>query len=105
MHNDITGNFTLDGANLTTKHLTNMIGSDLIVKSRQDTYQYDNKQQNISGGADIDFSGKLQNANINASKQQLNARYAQVTNQSGIIANTSSLNVQGQGKLTGGYLW
>jgi len=52
-----------------------------------------------------DFSGKLQNANINAGKQQLNARYAQVTNRSGIIANTSSLNVQGQGKLTGGYLW
>ena len=49
-------------------------------------------------------SGKLQNANINAGKQQLNAQYAQVTNQSGIIANTSSLNVQGQGNFTGGYL-
>ena len=94
-HNDIKGNFTLDGANLTTKHLTGTVGGDLIVKSRQDTYQYDSKQQNIGGSADIDFSGKLQNANINAGKQQLNAQYAQITNQSGIIANTSSLNVQG----------
>ena len=58
-------NFTLDGANLTTKHLTGAVGGDLIVKSRQDTYQYDSKQQNIGGSADIDFSGKLQNANIN----------------------------------------
>ena len=80
------------------------VGGDLIVKSRQDTYQYDSKQQNISGSADIDFSGKLQNANINTGKQQLNAQYAQVTNQSGIISNTSNLNVQGQGKFTAGYL-
>ena len=64
-HNDIKGNFTLDGANLTTKHLTGAVDGDLIVKSRQDTYQYDSKQQNIGGSADIDFSGKLQNANIN----------------------------------------
>ena len=105
-HNDVAGNFTLDGVpNLTTKHLTGTVGGDLIVKSRQDTYQYDSKQQNIGGSADIDFSGKLQNANINAGKQQLNAQYAQVTNQSGIIANTSSLNVQGQGRFTGGYPW
>ena len=85
-HNDIAGNFTLDGANLATKHLTGAVGGDLIIKSRQDTYQYDSKQQNIGGSADIDFSGKLQNANINSGKQQLNAQYAQVTNQSGIIA-------------------
>lgn len=103
-HNDIKGNFTLDGANLTTKHLTGTVGKDLIIKSRQDTYQYDSKQQNIGISANIDFSGKLQNANINAGKQQLNAQYAQVTHQSGIIANTSSLNVQGQGSFTGGYL-
>ncbi len=53
MHNDITGNFTLDGANLTTKRLTGAVGGDLIVKSRQDTYQYDSKQQNIGGSADL----------------------------------------------------
>jgi len=47
MHNVITGNFTLDGANLTTKHLTNMIGGDLIVKSRLDGY-LDQCRQNPS---------------------------------------------------------
>jgi len=47
MHNDITGNFTLDGVNLTTKHLTNTIGGDLIVKSRLDGY-LDRCRQNPS---------------------------------------------------------
>lgn len=47
MHNDITGNFTLDGANLTTKHLTGAVGGDLIVKSRLDGY-LDRCRQNPS---------------------------------------------------------
>ena len=47
MHNDITDNFTLDGANLTTKHLTGAVGGDLIVKSRLDGY-LDQCRQNPS---------------------------------------------------------
>ena len=42
--NDIGGNLILDGANLDTKHLTVTVGGDLIVKSRQDTYQYTHDQ-------------------------------------------------------------
>lgn len=102
--NDIGGHFTLDGANLDAKHLTGNVAGDLIVKSRQDSYQYDSKQQNIGISADLDFSGKLQNAHINTGKERLNAKYAQVAHQSGIKANASDLQVQGQGQFFGGYL-
>ena len=102
--NDIGGSLTLDGANLTTDHLTGTIGKDLIVKSRQDTYQYNNNQTQVGGNLDVSFQGVPQSASINGGNTNANASYAQVTDQTGIKAKESTLSVQGQGKFTGGYL-
>jgi len=102
--NDIGGSLTLDGANLTTDHLTGTVGKDLIVKSRQDTYQYNNNQTQVGGNLDVSFQGVPQSASINDGNTNANASYAQVTDQTGIKAKESTLSVQGQGKFTGGYL-
>lgn len=102
--NDIGGSLTLDGANLTTDHLTGTIGKDLIVKSRQDTYQYNSNQTQVGGNLDVSFQGVPQSASINGGNTNANASYAQVTDQTGIKAKESNLSVQGQGKFTGGYL-
>ena len=102
--NDIGGSLILDGANLTTDHLTGTIGKDLIVKSRQDTYQYNSNQTQVGGNLDVSFQGVPQSASINGSNTNANASYAQVTDQTGIKAKESTLSVQGQGKFTGGYL-
>ncbi|UXZ04802.1 hemagglutinin repeat-containing protein [Moraxella nasicaprae] len=102
--NDIGGNLILDGANLDTKHLTGTVGGDLIVKSRQDTYQYTHDQKQAGFSADVGFNGKPQSISINGGKTDVDADYAQVTRQSGIKAKESTLIVQGQGKFTGGYL-
>ncbi|QQC29918.1 two-partner secretion domain-containing protein [Moraxella nonliquefaciens] len=102
--NDIGGSLTLDGANLTTDHLTGTVGKDLIVKSRQDTYQYTHDQKQAGFSADVGFDGKPQSFSINGGKTDVDADYAQVTHQSGIKAKESTLSVQGQGKFTGGYL-
>ena len=102
--NDIGGSLTLDGANLTTDHLTGTIGKDLIVKSRQDTYQYNSNQTQVGGNLDASFQGVPQSASINGGNTNANASYAQVTDQTGIKAKESTLSVQGQGKFTGGYL-
>ena len=102
--NDIGGNLILDGANLTTDHLTGTVGKDLIVKSRQDTYQYNSNQTQVGGNLDVSFQGVPQSASINGSNTNANASYAQVTDQTGIKAKESTLSIQGQGKFTGGYL-
>ena len=102
--NDIGGSLTLDGANLTTDHLTGTIGKDLIVKSRQDTYQYNSNQTQVGGNLDVSFQGVPQSASINGGNTNANASYAQVTDQTGVKAKESTLSVQGQGKFTGGYL-
>ncbi|MDO4895355.1 hemagglutinin repeat-containing protein, partial [Moraxella sp.] len=102
--NDIGGSLILDGANLDTKHLTGTVGGDLIVKSRQDTYQYTHDQKQAGFSADVDFNGKPQSISINGGKTDADADYAQVTHQSGIKAKESTLIVQGQGNFTGGYL-
>ena len=59
---------TLDGANLNTKHLTGTVGGDLIVKSRQDTYQYTHDQKQAGFSADVGFDGKPQSFSINGGK-------------------------------------
>ncbi|STZ10181.1 Hemolysin precursor [Moraxella caviae] len=102
--NDIGGNLILDGANLDTKHLTGTVGGDLLVNSRQDGYQYTHDQKQAGFSADVGFDGKPQSFSINGGKTDVDADYAQVTHQSGIKANQSTLSVQGQGKFTGGYL-
>ncbi|WP_078317721.1 hemagglutinin repeat-containing protein [Moraxella porci] len=102
--NDIGGNLILDGANLNTKHLTGTVGGDLIVKSRQDGYQYTHDQKQAGFSADVGFDGKPQSFSINGGKTDADADYAQVTHQSGIKAQESTLSVQGQGKFTSGYL-
>ena len=102
--NDIGGSLILDGANLNTKHLTGTVGGDLTVKSRQDTYQYTHDQKQAGFSADVGFDGKPQSFSINGGKTDVDADYAQVTHQSGIQAQESTLSVQGQGKFTGGYL-
>ena len=76
----------------------------MIVKSRQDTYQYTHDQKQAGFSADVGFDGKPQSFSINGGKTDVDADYAQVTHQSGIKANQSTLSVQGQGKFTGGYL-
>ncbi|WP_435939389.1 hemagglutinin repeat-containing protein [Moraxella bovoculi] len=103
-HNNIQGNLTLDGANLDTTYLTGTVGGDLIVKSRQDTYQYTHDQKQAGFSADVGFNGKPQSFSINGGKTDIDASYQQVTHQSGIKAKESTLSVQGQGNFTGGYL-
>ena len=76
----------------------------MIVKSRQDTYQYTHDQKQAGFSADVGFDGKPQSFSINGGKTDVDADYAQVTHQSGIQAQESTLSVQGQGKFTGGYL-
>ncbi|AKG16911.1 two-partner secretion domain-containing protein [Moraxella bovoculi] len=102
-HNNIQGNLTLDGANLDTTYLTGTVGGDLIVKSRQDTYQYTHDQKQAGFSADVGFNGKPQSFSINGGKTDIDASYQQVTHQSGIKAKESTLSVQGQGNFTGGY--
>ena len=76
----------------------------MIVKSRQDTYQYTHDQKQAGFSADVGFDGKPQSFSINGGRTDVDADYAQVTHQSGIKAKESTLSVQGQGKFTGGYL-
>ncbi|MPX72651.1 hypothetical protein [Moraxella catarrhalis] len=76
----------------------------MIVKSRQDTYQYNSNQTQVGGNLDVSFQDVPQSASINGSNTNANASYAQVTDQTVIKANQSILSVQGQGKFTGGYL-
>ncbi|STY87003.1 Filamentous hemagglutinin [Moraxella ovis] len=102
--NDIGGSLILDGANLDTTYLTGTVGGDLIVKSRQDTYQYTHDQKQAGFSADVGFNGKPQSFSINGGKTDVDATYAQVTHQSGITAKESTLIVQGQGSFTGGHL-
>ncbi|VEG12937.1 hemagglutinin repeat-containing protein [Moraxella cuniculi] len=103
-YNDIKGNLILDGANLSTQHLTGTVAKDLIISSRQDQYQYTYNQKQAGFSADVGFDGKPQNLSVNGGKTNIDISYAQVTNQSGIKANQSTLSVQGQGSFTGGYL-
>ncbi|VEG13338.1 two-partner secretion domain-containing protein [Moraxella cuniculi] len=102
--NDIGGSLILDGANLDTTYLTGTVGGDLIVKSHQDEYQYTHDQKQMGGSLDVSFQGTPQSASINGGKTDIDASYKQVTQQSGIKANTSNLSVQGKGSFTGGYL-
>ena len=76
----------------------------MIVKSCQDTYQYTHDQKQAGFSADVGFDGKPQSFSINGGKTDVDADYAQVTDQTVIKANQSILSVQGQGKFTGGYL-
>ncbi|WP_227545453.1 hypothetical protein [Moraxella catarrhalis] len=76
----------------------------MIVKSRQDTYQYNSNQTQVGGNLDVSFQDVPQSASINGSNTNANASYAQVTDQTVIKAKESTLSVQGQGKFTGGYL-
>ncbi|WP_327037484.1 hemagglutinin repeat-containing protein [Moraxella canis] len=102
--NDIGGSLILDGANLDTTYLTGTVGKDLIVKSRQDTYQYTHDQKQAGFSADVGFDGKPQSFSITGGNTNANASYAQVTDQTGIKAKESTLQVQGKSKFTGGYL-
>ena len=102
--NDIGGSLILDGANLDTTYLTGTVGKDLIVKSRQDTYQYNSNQTQVGGNLDVSFQGTPQSASITGGNTNANASYAQVTNQTGIKTKESTLQVQGKSKFTGGYL-
>ncbi|WFF38097.1 hemagglutinin repeat-containing protein [Moraxella nasibovis] len=102
--NDIGGSLILDGANLDTTYLTGTVGGDLIVKSRQDSYQYTHDQKQMGGSLDVSFQGVPQSASINGGKTDIDASYKQVTHQSGIKTKESTLSVQGMGKFTGGYL-
>ncbi|OAU98986.1 hypothetical protein AO382_2253 [Moraxella catarrhalis] len=101
--NDIGGSLILDGANLDTTYLTGTVGKDLIVKSRQDTYQYNSNQTQVGGNLDVSFQGTPQSASITGGNTNANASYAQVTNQTGIKTKESTLQVQGKSKFTGGY--
>ncbi|WP_227538757.1 hemagglutinin repeat-containing protein, partial [Moraxella canis] len=94
----------LDGANLDTTYLTGTVGKDLIVKSRQDTYQYNSNQTQVGGNLDVSFQGTPQSASITGGNTNANASYAQVTDQTGIKTKESTLQVQGKSKFTGGYL-
>ena len=76
----------------------------MIVKSRQDTYQYTHDQKQAGFSADVGFNGKPQSFSINGSKTNVDTDYAQGIHQTGIKSKESTLSVQGQGKFTGGYL-
>ena len=79
------------------------MGKDLIVKSRQDTYQYNSNQTQVGGNLDVSFQGTPQSASITGGNTNANASYAQVTDQTGIKAKEPTLQVQGKSKFTGGY--
>ncbi|WP_227546531.1 hypothetical protein [Moraxella catarrhalis] len=76
----------------------------MIVKSRQDTYQYTHDQKQAGFSADVGFDGKPQSFSINGGKTDVDADYAQVIHQTGIKAQESTLQVQDKSEFTGGYL-
>ena len=53
------------------------VGDDLIIKSRQDTYQYTHDQKQAGFSADVGFDGKPQSFSINGSKTNVDTDYAQ----------------------------
>lgn len=75
----------------------------MIIKSRQDTYQYTHDQKQAGFSADVGFDGKPQSFSINGGKTNADADYAQVIHQTGIKAQESTLQVQGKSEFTGGY--
>lgn len=75
----------------------------MIIKSRQDTYQYTHDQKQAGFSADVGFDGKPQSFSINGSKTNVDTDHAQGIHQIGIKAQESTLQVQGKSEFTGGY--
>ena len=75
----------------------------MIIKSRQDTYQYTHDQKQAGFSADVGFNGKPQSFSINGGKTNVDTDYAQGIHQIGIKAQESTLQVQGKSEFTGGY--
>nr|WP_258866044.1 hypothetical protein [Moraxella catarrhalis] len=48
----------------------------MIVKSRQDTYQYTHDQKQAGFSADVGFDGKTQSFSINGSKTNVDTDHA-----------------------------
>ncbi|WP_227546193.1 hypothetical protein [Moraxella catarrhalis] len=64
----------------------------MIIKSRQDTYQYTHDQKQAGFSADVGFDGKPQSFSINGGKTNVDADHAQVIQTQDI---QNHLNYQG----------
>ena len=93
---------TLAGAQVQGNQV-NIDAQNLAIESRQDTAKYDSKQNNISGQATIGAGASLSGSYSNS---KINADYASVNEQSGIMAGDGgySINVKQHTDLKGGII-
>lgn len=97
------GDATLKGAVVQAPQITATVGGNLLIESLQDTSQFDSKQQSLGGSLTI---GPTPIGSINASKSNVNSKFASVVEQSGLRAGDGgfNVNVAGDTELEGGVI-
>ncbi|TDS88197.1 hemagglutinin-like protein, partial [Erwinia rhapontici] len=82
---------TLHGAQVSGEKVVMDVGRDLTLSSQQDEDYYDSKQQSVSAGGSISFSGG--SGSVNASRDKMHSSWQSVQEQTGVFAGSGGYDI------------
>ncbi|WP_413742159.1 hemagglutinin repeat-containing protein [Sodalis sp. RH15] len=84
----------LSGAQVKGETVKADIGRHLLLQSRQDSNDYDAKQQNVSAGGSFTFGSMTGSASVNVSRDKIRSNYSAVQEQTGLFAGQGGANIR-----------
>ncbi|QWA11596.1 hemagglutinin repeat-containing protein [Sodalis ligni] len=84
----------LSGAQVKGETVKADIGRHLLLQSRQDSNDYDAKQQNVSAGGSFTFGSMTGSASVNVSRDKLRSNYSAVQEQTGLFAGQGGADIR-----------
>ncbi|WP_083565982.1 hemagglutinin repeat-containing protein [Kosakonia radicincitans] len=88
------GNDTvLDGALVNGNKIVADVGHDLLMRSQQDSNDYDSKQTSVAAGGSFTFGSMSGSAYVNVSQDKMKSRFDSVAEQTGLYAGDGGFDI------------
>lgn len=83
----------LDGAQVNGNKIVADVGHDLLMRSQQDTNDYDSRQTSVAAGGSFTFGTMSGSGYINASQDKMKSRFDSVAEQTGLYAGDGGFDI------------
>ncbi|WJY16916.1 hemagglutinin repeat-containing protein [Pectobacteriaceae bacterium CE90] len=87
------GDTNLIGAQVSGEQVSANVGGDLLVRSQQDSNQYDSKQTNVAAGGSFTFGSMTGSGYLSVSQDKMHSNFDSVQQQSGLFAGSGGYDI------------
>ncbi|WJV68860.1 hemagglutinin repeat-containing protein [Pectobacteriaceae bacterium CE70] len=87
------GDTNLIGAQVSGEQVSANVGGDLLVRSQQDSNQYDSKQTTVAAGGSFTFGSTTGSGYLSVSQDKMHSNFDSVQQQSGLFAGSGGYDI------------